>query len=118
MYSIATNRPMNTALVPTSLSKTSSSRLAAQATRMGPRSRARGRSMPSTRRPASARTSRLATRYPANEMASASLANSSGWMVNVPSRIWILAPVPATSLIDDGSSAGSASSRIPIAPSV
>ena len=62
MYSIATNRPMNTALVPMSLSKTSSSRLAAQASRIGPRSRARGRSMPSTRRPASARTSRLATR--------------------------------------------------------
>ncbi len=62
MYSIATNRPMNTALVPMSLSKTSSSRLAAQMTRIGPRSRARGRSMPSTRRPARASTSRLATR--------------------------------------------------------
>ena len=62
MYSIATNRPMNTALVPMSLSKMSSSRLAAQASRIGPRSRALGRSMPSTRRPASASTSRLATR--------------------------------------------------------
>src|ERR1700689_2726082 len=50
MYSIATNRPMNTALVPTSLSDTSSTRLAAQATRIGPRSRARGRARPRTPR--------------------------------------------------------------------
>jgi hypothetical protein len=51
-------------------------------------------------------------------MASASLANSSGWMVNEPSLIWIKAPVPATSLIDLGSRAGSAISAIPMAPSV
>ncbi len=52
-------------------------------------------------------------------MASASLANSSGWkVISVPNRIWILAPVPGTSLIDEGSRAGSASSRIPMAPRV
>ncbi len=50
-------------------------------------------------------------------MARAILANSSGWMVNEPSRIWILAPVP-TSLIDAGSSAGSATSKIPMPPRV
>ena len=52
-------------------------------------------------------------------MASASLANSSGWnVISEPNRIWILAPVPGTSLIEAGSRAGSATSRIPTAPSV
>ena len=62
MYIITTNRPKNSAEVPMSLSKTSTTRLTPQAISTGPRSRARGRSMPSNRRPARASTSRLATR--------------------------------------------------------
>ncbi len=69
-------------------------------------------------RPARASTSRLATRYPAKKTASASLANSSGWMLNPPRATWIFAPVPGTSLMLDGSSAGRATSTSPMAPSV
>ena len=101
-----------------SLSKTSSSRLAPQAISTGPRSRARGRSMPRNRRPASASTSRLATRYPAKNTASASSANCSGWIVKPPTAIWILAPVPGISLMLSGSIAGMASRISPITPSV
>lgn len=42
-YSITTNRPKNSSEVPRSVSKTRIIRLSAQMTRMGPRSRPRGR---------------------------------------------------------------------------
>ena len=61
-YSMTRNMPKNSADVPMSVSKTRMSRLAPQAMSTGPRSRARGRSMPRNRRPASESTSRLATR--------------------------------------------------------
>ena len=56
------NMPKNSADVPMSDSKTSTSRLASQMTATGPRSRARGKSIPANRRPASESTSRFLTR--------------------------------------------------------
>ncbi len=56
------NMPKNSAEVPMSDSKISTSRLAIQMTAIGPRSRPRGRSIPITRRPASDSTSRFLTR--------------------------------------------------------
>ena len=61
-YSIATNRPKNSSDVPRSRSKTRTPTLITQATRIGPRSRPRGTSMPSTRVRATASASRFTTR--------------------------------------------------------
>ena len=61
-YSIATNRPKNSSEEPRSRSNTRTARLASQAMRIGPRSRARGRVSPSTLRPATERASRVWTR--------------------------------------------------------
>ena len=62
MYSITTKIAKNSSELPRSLPRMSTARLAAQATRTGPRSRARGKSIPRMRRLASDSTSRLATR--------------------------------------------------------
>ncbi len=59
---MTTKMAKNSSELPRSLPRMSTERLAAHASRTGPRSRARGRSRPITRLLASDSTSRLATR--------------------------------------------------------
>ena len=87
------NRPKNSRLEPRSVSKTRMPRLTSHISRIGPRSRPRGRSTNSTRRPASARASRCRTRYPAKVTTSSSLAISPGWKLKDPTWIQIRAPL-------------------------
>ena len=115
---MTTNRPKNSAEVPTSLSKISTTRLTPQAMSTGPRSRARGRSMPRNGARPGPEHIALGHQIAREDTASASLANSSGWTVKPPTEIWILARVPGTSLMLAGSTAGNATSTRPIAPSV
>ena len=83
---------------------------------IGPRSRARGRSTPSTRLPAVVNSSRFSTRIEAKKMMSRILANSPGWMVNPGRMIQFLAPLISENR--EGSTAGIASSARPANPIV
>jgi hypothetical protein len=76
---MATKSPKNSIEVPRSFWNTITAMLASHMIRIGPRSRMRGRSKPSTRVPARANTSRLSTRYEAKAITKRSLASSAGW---------------------------------------
>jgi len=80
-----------------------------QATRIGPRSRPRGRSTPSTRRPASASTSRLDHEVAAKNTIKTILAASPGWNENPAARIQMRAPL--TVAPSPGTSGSSSSTR-------
>ena len=118
MYIIATNRPKNSAEVPMSLSKTSTQ----QADAPGDEHRAQvaGPGQVDAEEPAAGQRQHvpLGDQVTGEEHGQRELGELSGWIVKPPSAIWILAPVPGTSLMLSGSTAGMASRTRPTAPSV
>ena len=115
-YSIVSTVAKISSAMPRSVLNTRTPSDRNQATMIGPRSRARGRSTPSTRLPAVVNSSRFSTRIEAKNTMSRILANSPGWMVKPGRMIQFLAPLISENRA--GSTAGIASSTSPTKPVV